>query len=58
MHFEIFKSKDQFYFRLVARNGQTVAQSEGYKTKQSCTKTVKSIIRSVGASRIKDLSAK
>lgn len=32
-----FRSKrnKQFYFRLVARNGKTVAASEGYKTRRN-----------------------
>lgn len=34
---ETFKSKKngQYYFAIVASNGRTVAQSEGYKTKRS-----------------------
>lgn len=39
---EKFRSRrnKQFYFRVVAGNGKTVAQSEGYKTKRSRDKTV------------------
>lgn len=57
MHFQIHKAKDgQFYFTIVSRNGQPVAQSEMYKAKQSAMRTIKSIQRGVGACRIKDLS--
>jgi hypothetical protein len=38
-----FKSlvNGQFHFRLVARNGKTIAQSEGYHRKSSLMKTIK-----------------
>jgi uncharacterized protein YegP (UPF0339 family) len=56
MKFEIHKSKDrQFYFILKARNGQVIATSETYKTKESCKKGIKSIRRNVFA-RIFDLT--
>ena len=31
----------QWYFRMVARNGRTVAQSEGYKKRESAMKTAR-----------------
>lgn len=41
MKIQFFKNKNkQWYFRIVARNGKIVAQSEGYKTKQGCLKTI------------------
>jgi uncharacterized protein YegP (UPF0339 family) len=40
MTFELFKSKKLFYFRIKAKNGRIIAQSEGYKTKRGVTKTV------------------
>lgn len=40
MIFVIFKSKKLFYFRIKAKNGKIIAQSEGYKTKRGATKTV------------------
>jgi uncharacterized protein len=47
--FEIFKGAmnrgQQFYFRLVAANGQIVLQSESYKAKQGALTGVNSIIR-------------
>lgn len=46
-HFKvvIFKSdkNGQHYLRLVARNGKTIAQSEGYKRRASCVKTARLI---------------
>ena len=42
--FEIFKGKDgQYYFRLIANNGEVVATSEGYTTKQNCQKGIISL---------------
>jgi uncharacterized protein len=35
--FQVFNGKDeQFYFRLVASNGEQILGSEGYTTKQNC----------------------
>ena len=35
----------QFYFRLVARNGKTIATSECYLTRQACYKGITSVQR-------------
>lgn len=44
MKFEIKKSSDhQWYFILKARNGEIIATSETYKTKQSCKKGIRSV---------------
>lgn len=42
MSIETFRSttNGQFFFRIVGRNGRTIASSEGYKTKQARTKTL------------------
>ncbi len=39
---EVFRSDedDQWYWRVKARNGRVVAQSEGYKSKQGAVKGV------------------
>ena len=42
-HFEVFRSKNQWYFRLKAANGEIIADSEGYKTKQGALKGVASV---------------
>jgi len=49
MKINIFKSvKDgQWYFHIVARNGEIVAQSEGYKRRQSAIDTVDAILKGV-----------
>ena len=41
---EIFNGVDeQFYFRIVADNGEILAISEGYTTKQNCGNGISSI---------------
>ncbi len=43
-------SKDkQFYFVLIAPNGEIIATSEMYKTKQSCKKGIEAVKRYVTA---------
>lgn len=45
MKIETFKGKNnQYYFRIVAKNGKTIAQSEGYKQKASRTKTINALL--------------
>lgn len=34
----------QWYFHIRSSNGKLIAQSEGYKSKAACTKTIQSII--------------
>ncbi|MBN1272513.1 MAG: YegP family protein [Candidatus Aminicenantes bacterium] len=42
--FEIYKDKKgEFRFRLIAANGQVIANSEGYKTKAACLKGIESV---------------
>jgi uncharacterized protein len=42
--FEIYMDRaGQYRFRFVASNGQTMATSEGYTTKQACKDSVNSI---------------
>jgi uncharacterized protein YegP (UPF0339 family) len=42
--FQIYTGKDgQFYFRLVAKNGQNVLGSEGYSSKAACESGIKSV---------------
>jgi len=44
--FKIFKGKDrQFYFTLIAPNGEPVCQSEGYKSLQGCKKGIRAVIK-------------
>ncbi len=45
---EIFTGVDeQFYFRVKARNGEIVAVSEGYTTKQACEDGIDSLRENV-----------
>ncbi|MEM6785466.1 MAG: YegP family protein [Bacteroidota bacterium] len=42
--FELFKGRDgQYYFRLKAVNGETIAVSEGYTTKASAKNGIASV---------------
>ena len=43
--FQVFQSdvNKQFYFRLRAKNGETVLGSEGYTTKSACLDGIKSV---------------
>ena len=42
--FTIFTGKDgQFYFRLVARNGEPILASEGYVSKSGCKNGINSV---------------
>jgi uncharacterized protein YegP (UPF0339 family) len=44
MKFEIRRAVNrQFYFVLKARNGEIIATSETYKSKQSCKKGIRSV---------------
>ena len=43
-HFEIFRdATGEYRFRLKATNGEIVAQSESYKTFESCIDTIKTM---------------
>lgn len=56
MKYEIHRSTDrQYYFVLKARNGEKIATSEMYKTKQACKKGISSMKRSLFA-RVDDLT--
>lgn len=51
--FEIYKdAAGQFRFRLRAKNGETIAVSEGYKAKASCINGIESVRRNAPASPI------
>jgi len=42
--FEIYKDKKgEFRFRLLASNGQVIANGQGYKTKASCMNGIESV---------------
>jgi len=55
---EIFKGiNEQFYFRIIAENGQTIAVSEAYTSKQNCKDGIKSVKENIN-SEIIDLTKK
>jgi uncharacterized protein YegP (UPF0339 family) len=56
-HFEVFKdASGQFRFRLRAPNGEPIASSEAYKTKESCMDGIKSVQKNAPNARIKDMT--
>ncbi len=49
--YKIFKSKnDQYYFILIAKNGETILKSEGYKSEQGALSGIESVSKN-GISR-------
>ncbi len=44
LRIEKFETPKYYYFRIVASNGEIIAQSEGYTTSRKRNKTVKLII--------------
>ena len=57
--FEIYKDKaGEFRFRLKAKNGEIILQSEGYTSKQSCQKATESVKKNgVDASKFEKKTA-
>ena len=54
--FEVYQDKaGEYRFKLKAANGQVIAVSEGYKSKDSCLKGVESIKRSSKEAPVKEL---
>lgn len=53
--FEIFQDKKKEYrFSLKASNGQIIAQSQGYKSKQSCLKGIESVKKNAPGADVVD----
>jgi uncharacterized protein YegP (UPF0339 family) len=53
--FEVFKdASGQFRFRLVAPNGETIAASEAYTTKDACMNGIKSVKTNAPVAEIED----
>jgi large conductance mechanosensitive channel len=54
--FQVYKDKSENYrFRLIARNGEIIASSEGYETKESCLNGIKVVGQSCDA-EVEDLT--
>ncbi|MBX3231835.1 MAG: YegP family protein [Labilithrix sp.] len=50
--FEVFQGKDgDYYFRLIAGNGEIILRSEGYTTRQSAEKGIASVIENAPDAR-------
>ena len=55
--FEVFKDKSgDFRFRLVATNGEIIAQSQGYKSKEGAMEGIKSVVANAGNAPTEDLT--
>ena len=55
--FEIFiGTDDQYYFRLKAENGLTIAASQGYTSKQSAQNGIEAIQRVAASATVEDLT--
>jgi len=53
--FEMYEDKGgEFRFRLKARNGQTIATSEGYKTKASCENGIESVRKNAPEAKVEE----
>jgi len=56
--FQVYTDKSgEFRFRLVAPNGQTIAVSEGYKSKTSAMDGIKSVVTNAATATTEDLTA-
>jgi len=54
--FEIFKdASGEFRFRLKAPNGEIIAISEGYTTKASCLKGIKSVKKNAPIAEVEEI---
>ena len=55
--FEIFQdATDEYRFRLRAPNGEIIAHSEGYKSKDSCKNGIASVKENASKAIIQDLT--
>ncbi|WP_299444104.1 YegP family protein [uncultured Aquimarina sp.] len=55
--FKITKRKNgEFQFNLQAGNGEIIATSEGYSSKQGCEKGIDSVIKNAPIAEIEDLT--
>lgn len=58
MKFKIYKSRGEWRFRIVARNGKCIASGEGYKNKSDCLSTVQQIRQWAHEAEVIDMSVK
>ena len=56
--FEIFQNEnEEYHFILKATNGETIAESQGYKTKAACLKGIESVKRNSKNANIEEVKA-
>jgi len=56
--FEVYTDKaGEFRFRLKARNGETIASSEGYKSKGACMNGIESVKKNAPAATVEKAEA-
>jgi uncharacterized protein YegP (UPF0339 family) len=59
IQFHWWKAKSgKFYFHLTARNGKTIAQSEGYNTKKAMLSTIRLIQTFASVGRVSEIAVK
>ena len=60
MPFELFKSEKtgKYHFRLKARNGETILQSEAYNQKSGAQNGIQSVIKNANPDRFESRTAK
>ncbi len=55
--FQIFKDRaDEYRFRLRAKNGEIIATSEGYSSKQACENGIKSVKENASIANVEDIA--
>ncbi len=55
--FEVWTDKSgEFRFKLKAANGEVIATSEGYKSKDSCMNGIKSVMENARNARIEEVN--
>ncbi len=53
--FELYKdAKGEYRFKLVASNGQTIAVSEGYKSKDSAVNGIESVKKNAPTAKVEE----
>jgi uncharacterized protein YegP (UPF0339 family) len=54
--FEVYQdAKKEFRFRLKAGNGEIIAMSEGYKTKDACIKGIESVKKNAPVAEVSEV---
>jgi uncharacterized protein YegP (UPF0339 family) len=55
--FEVYKSGDEYRWRLKAGNGEIVASGESYASRSGAVKGIQAVRRAALVSRVKDATA-